>query len=112
MPRKGLASLEVLLVIVAVIGATITVRALVHIFQFEQYKPVFEDWLWNVILPTLVYCGFLVTAASIWSRPAQTLYGVALLSLLLLLIGIHNAWDIAVWLSFFKGDDEKPDDKS
>jgi hypothetical protein len=80
--------------------------------QRARYVPVFEDWLWNVILPTLVYCGLLVTAASIWSRPAQTLYGVALLSLLLLLIGIHNAWDIAVWLSFFKSDDEKPDDKS
>ena len=65
--------------------------------QRARYVPVFEDWLWNVILPTLVYFGLLLAAACIWIRPAQTLYGVALLSLLLLLIGIHNAWDITVW---------------
>jgi hypothetical protein len=64
-----------------------------------EYVPVREDWVWNVILPTLVYGSLLAMAVLVWHRPAQTLYGVALLSLLLLFIGIRNAWDIAVWMS-------------
>jgi hypothetical protein len=71
-----------------------------------QYLPVLEDWLWNVILPTFAYGCLLVTAALIWIRPAQTLYGVAVLCLLLLTIGIRNAWDIAVWMSFYKPNDK------
>jgi hypothetical protein len=35
----------------------------------------------------------------VWRKPVQTLYGVAAASLLLLFIGIRNAWDIAVWMT-------------
>ena len=42
-----------------------------------EYVPVREDWMWNVILPTLVYGCFLAMALLVWRRPAQTLYGVA-----------------------------------
>ena len=64
-----------------------------------RYVPVLEDWIWNVILPTLVYGCLLVLAAAVWRWPTQTLYGVAFLSLALLFIGIRNAWDIAVWMT-------------
>jgi hypothetical protein len=67
-----------------------------------EYVPVREDWMWNVILPTLVYGCLLAMALLVWHRPAQTLYGVASLTLLLLFIGIRNAWDIAVWMSLYK----------
>ena len=63
------------------------------------YIPVHEDWIWNVALPTLVYGGLLVMAFLVWRKPAQTLYGVAAACLLLLFIGIRNAWDIAVWMT-------------
>ena len=64
-----------------------------------EYVPVREDWMWNVILPTLVYGCLLAMALLVLRRPAQTLYGVATLTLILLFIGIRNAWDIAVWMS-------------
>jgi hypothetical protein len=67
-----------------------------------EYVPVREDWMWNVILPTLVYGCLLAMALLVWRRPAQTLYGVATLTLILLFIGIRNAWDIAVWMSLYK----------
>ena len=73
--------------------------------QGTQYIPVLEDWIWNVILPTFAYGCLLLTAVFIWTWPAETLYGVALLSLLLLFIGIRNAWDIAVWMSFYRPGD-------
>jgi hypothetical protein len=67
--------------------------------QGVAYVPVLEDWLWNVILPTLVYGCLILMAVLIWRWPFGTMYLVATLSLAMLLIGIRNAWDIAVWLT-------------
>ena len=53
----------------------------------EIYEPVFEDWLWHALLPFGSYAALLVSAV------AFAAFGVAAASLLLLLIGIHNAWD-------------------
>lgn len=65
-----------------------------------RYIPVREDWIWNVIVPTLVYAALIVMAALIWDRLTHAaMYGVAVLALALLFIGIRNAWDIAVWMS-------------
>jgi hypothetical protein len=67
--------------------------------QGAAYVPVLEDWIWNVILPTLVYGCLLLLAVLIWRWPALTMYGVAALSLGMLFIGVRNAWDIAVWMT-------------
>ena len=51
-------------------------------------------------------CGTLFAGAFlVWRWPQQSLYGVAAASLLLMFIGIHNAWDIAVWNSVRKQED-------
>jgi hypothetical protein len=67
--------------------------------QGSEYVPVREDWMWNVILPTLVYAGLFFMGILIWYRPAGTLFGVAAVALSLLFIGIRNAWDIAIWMT-------------
>jgi hypothetical protein len=67
--------------------------------QGPEYVPVREDWMWNVILPSLAYAALFLLGGLIWVRPAQTLFGVAAISLALLFIGIRNAWDIAIWMT-------------
>jgi len=67
--------------------------------QRSGYVPVHEDWIWNVVLPALVYGGLLFMALLVWRKPLPALYGVAAASLLLLFIGIRNAWDLAVWMT-------------
>jgi hypothetical protein len=61
------------------------------------YVPVAEDWIWNAILPGLAYAAELVGGLLIWRSHEFSLYTAAAVSVLLMLIGIHNAWDIAVW---------------
>jgi hypothetical protein len=73
--------------------------------QGSQYAPVREDWIFNVIVPTLTYGFLLVMAFLVWSRPAQTLYCVAVLCLILLFLGMRNAWDIAIWMTLSKSPD-------
>jgi hypothetical protein len=70
--------------------------------QGSAYVPVREDWMWNVILPTLVYGALFCMGILIWYRPAQTLFGVAAVAISLLFIGIRNAWDIAVWMTMHR----------
>ena len=65
-----------------------------------HYVPVREDWVWNVIVPTLVYAALAVMGVLIFDHvTVAALYGVAVLALALLLIGIRNAWDLVVWIS-------------
>jgi hypothetical protein len=70
-----------------------------------DYVPCLEDWIWHVALPAIAYGALLAAGCLIWSRLTLSLYGIAAASLLLLFIGIHNAWDIAVWQSVHKQDD-------
>jgi hypothetical protein len=62
-----------------------------------DYSAVAEDWIWNVILPGIVYGVLLAAALLIWRWPRHSMYGVAAAVVLLMITGIHNAWDIAVW---------------
>ena len=71
----------------------------------SRYVPVFEDWLWHAILPMLVYAALLFFAILIQHRIERSLYGVAAASVLMLFIGIHNAWDVAVSISVRKEKD-------
>ena len=73
-----------------------------------RYIPVREDWIWNVIVPTLVYAALVVMAALIWGRLSrEALYGVAVVALAMLFIGIRNAWDLVVWISVQAARDKK-----
>ena len=77
-----------------------------------EYIPVQEDWIWNVALPAIVYGALLAAAFLIWRRPEASLYDVAAASVLLMFIGIHNAWDVAVWNSVRRQDDARRDRES
>jgi hypothetical protein len=68
------------------------------------YAPVREDWVFNVILPFIVYGALLGCAFWIRHHAQDALYGVAALSLMLLFNGIRNAWDIAVWMTMASRD--------
>jgi hypothetical protein len=73
----------------------------------SDYVPVHEDWLWHVILPTIVYGALFAMAFLTWRWMEECLYGVATVSMLLLFIGIHNAWDVAVAISARKREDSR-----
>jgi hypothetical protein len=101
MPHQGPASLSAGFAVAGLAGVIYGgfIAANMRRQATAAYVPVFEDWVWNVILPTLVYGSLLVMAVTIWSRPTRTMYVVATLSLVMLLIGIRNAWDIAVYMT-------------
>jgi hypothetical protein len=71
------------------------------------YRPVFEDWLFHMLLPFVAYAMLAGSAfaARTHARPALFLVGAA--ALLLLFVGIHNAWDTVTHLVFVRRQDEQ-----
>jgi hypothetical protein len=110
MPHQHVATLSAGFLVGGVAGVIYGVRTAVLLRRAAsgRYTPVREDWVWNVILPSLSYAALACLAVLIWHRPEQSLFGVAALALLLLFIGIRNAWDIAVWMTTQKGTEGAP----
>jgi hypothetical protein len=63
------------------------------------YKPVPEDWLWYCFFPLFGYLLLLAASAFIVSSPTSGLFGIGAAALILLFIGIHNAWDSATFIA-------------
>jgi len=64
------------------------------------YKPVFEDWLFHVLFPLAAYAVLAGSAFAARSHARTALFLVGAAALLLLFIGIHNAWDTVTHLVF------------
>jgi hypothetical protein len=64
------------------------------------YKPEFEDWLFHCVLPFTAYVALSVSGLAAFARANEAMFGVAAALLMLLFIGIHNAWDGAAYHVF------------
>lgn len=64
------------------------------------YVPVMEDWVWHIMLPAAAYSAVLLAAVLLGRGAGRPLFVIAAATLLLLCIGIHNAWDTVTYLTF------------
>ena len=74
-----------------------------------DYQPVLEDWLFHTVLPLVSYTALLVAAIVLPGHPAPALFVIAAGTVLLLFIGIHNAWDNVLYIAI---DLSRPQNKS
>lgn len=61
------------------------------------HQPDFEDWLFHALLPLAAYGMLVLSAFAAPSHTREALFGVGAAVLLLLFIGIHNAWDAVAY---------------
>jgi hypothetical protein len=99
MPRQTLGSLATCLLVASVVGLAYTLWTTVRARRQKSYDPVLEDWIFHVILPLLAYLSLLVAAIALRGGAEWSLYGIAGAALVLLFVGIHNAWDAATWIA-------------
>src|SRR6266567_724504 len=64
-----------------------------------DYQPVLEAWLWHAVFPLVSYTALLVAAMVLPGNPALALFGIGAVTVLLLFIGIHNAWDTVTYVA-------------
>lgn len=98
MPLHSVTSLSICLGASALIGLAFAVRAGVRMKRLEVYDAVAEDWAFNVIVPFAAYLVLLVSALLLGRAQERVLFVVGATVLLLLFLGIRNAWDVAVFL--------------
>jgi hypothetical protein len=66
----------------------------------SAYQPEFEDWLFHLLLPFAAYAMLAIAAYATRNYVRVALFGVGASALLLLFVGIHNAWDAATYHIF------------
>ena len=67
--------------------------------RWRHSKLPFLDWIWFVGLPIAGYVLLLLSGIGFLLEAALSMHGVAVALILLLVIGIRNAWDLVIWIS-------------
>ena len=96
---RGAAILWGLVGLAGMAYSAITARRL----RTHVYNPVFEDWMFHAILPFTAYTTLAASAWEALPHEHEALFAVAAGLLVLLFIGIHNAWDAVTYHVFVKG---------
>jgi hypothetical protein len=113
-PWKSATPIAVILGAIGILGLVYVLVTAWRINRQNAYKPVFEDWLFHAILPLTAY-GALASAMFLAFSHLETgLFFAGFATLLMLFIGIHNAWDTATWHMFYRGSagNDKSDEES
>jgi hypothetical protein len=99
-PWTSMRGPEILAGATALFGTIYTLIVLRRMRRQPAYAPETEDWIFHFALPLIAYA---VMAISCMFEPAHArgaLFGIAAAVLLLLFIGIHNAWDSVEYIVF------------
>ncbi|TAM78394.1 hypothetical protein EPN44_00995 [bacterium] len=104
-PWRSLAHLATLLILVGLAGVGYVLRVMFRTRRLSAYSPDLEDWTWYSILPFLAYAAILAGAIMLYAVSAQALFAIAGGVLLLIFIGIRNAWDIVTYIAIGHGEE-------
>ena len=102
-PWRNLASAAVVLGVVGLAGLVYAAIVIRRARKQVGYQPVFEDWLWHAALPVVAYGALTGGAAGVTRFEHEALFFIATATLLLVFIGIHNAWDTVTFIVLTRG---------
>jgi hypothetical protein len=102
-PGQSAGSLSFCFAMLGMAGVGYAAATAVRARRVTAYTPVLEDWLWHAGFPILAYAALFVTGIAARWHAAAALYVIAAIAIFLLFVGIHNAWDAAVYISTRKG---------
>jgi hypothetical protein len=98
-PWPGIGSMRVTIGCCGVAGIVYVAIVIRRMRGQDGYQPVAEDWAWHAVLPLVAYLVLLGAAAMMHTGLSGSLFAVAASALLLLSVGIHNAWDTVTYIT-------------
>jgi len=98
-PWHDLAPPGIAIAVAGVCGCVYSVAVLRRALRQRDYKPVLEDWIWHAALPMIAYAALLYGGMQLARGSTDTLFVVGGSALLLVFIGIHNAWDTVTYVT-------------
>ena len=106
-PWHGIVVPAVVWGIVGLVGVVYSIIVRRRMRTQTTYKPVFEDWLFHFLLPIASYATLAISAYAARSHVGAVLFAVGAAALLLLFIGIHNAWDAVTYHVFVRKAEQR-----
>lgn len=106
-PWHGLAIVAVLWGLMGLSGVVYAIVVARRMRSQTAYQAVFEDWVFHVLLPLVAYAGLAGSAGAAYTHPRPALFVVGAAALLLLFIGIHNAWDTVTYQVFVRRREQR-----
>jgi hypothetical protein len=98
-PWGSLSSPAVLIGLAGLCAIIYVARAWARTRNFTGYQPDLEDLCWFTILPLIAYGVILVGSIMLPFVSIQAMFAIAAGVLMLIIIGIRNAWDIVTYLA-------------
>jgi hypothetical protein len=98
-PWQALLHVAVLLGLAGVCGVAYIASVVVRTRRLSGYRAGIDDWVWYTVLPLIAYVAIVVSAVLLPSGRAEVFFALAGANLLLIFIGIHNAWDVVTYIA-------------
>lgn len=98
-PWHGLFYAAISVGFIGFLGVGYILRVAYRTKQFLEYRADLEDWIWYTVLPFVAYGVILIGAIALLILTAKALFAVGAGVVLLILIGIRNAWDVVTFLA-------------
>lgn len=99
-PWSSLTPVDVLWGLLGIFGTVYSLIVARRMRTQTAYQPVLEDWFFHALLPIASYATLAISAVVAHFEAHLALFLVAAAALLLLYIGIHNAWDTVTYHVF------------
>ncbi|HKS96134.1 MAG TPA: hypothetical protein VJV74_08365 [Terriglobia bacterium] len=99
-PWHGITSVAVVWGLLGLAGIVYEIIVVWRMRTQIAYRPEFEDWLFHALLPFAAYATLAGSSYAARAHAREAPFGVAVAVLLLLFVGIHNAWDAVTYHIF------------
>jgi hypothetical protein len=96
-PAPGLAGTSIGLA--GLFGVGYISNVFYRVVRLTIYEPDVSDWTWFVGLPFATYIVLSVAGFMLVHEPIPSAFAIGAATLLLIFIGIHNAWDVVTYLA-------------
>jgi hypothetical protein len=110
-PWNGTSIVAVLLGVAGVSGIAYALIVTRRLRTQTAYMPVFEDWLFHAVFPCAAYLMLALSAALGYVELQAAPFLVGAAALVLLFVGIHNAWDAVTYHVFVAARREQKADR-
>lgn len=97
-PWRSLVQPATLLGLAGLFGVVYVLRVVRRTRRLTSYSPDLEDWAWYTIVPFIAYGAILAGGIMLAAIPLDALFALAAGVILLIFIGIRNAWDIVTYI--------------
>jgi hypothetical protein len=107
-PWSSFFAISIALALCGLTGLGYSATIIHHARRQTGYVPVWQDWLWYIVLPCCVYGAIAISALLLHAATDGASFVIAGATLSLLMIAIHNAWDTVTYVAIREYGEKGP----